>query len=236
MAERVGVCDGRRQVTQAGRRAAPAAGGSTDAAESTVKRILEAAKALFMSAGYDGVNLDQVAQRAGVARQTVYNRFGSKEAVFRSVVERHWTSFQFGDAAGLPRAESRDDPRAALHRFATALVGFVAETEQIAFTRLVVAESRRLPWVAEEFYRLGKQPLLAALAALLVHLTEAEQLACPEPEIAAHQFLGLLQEFVVWPHVMAIGPAVVDLPSAEVVIDEALTTFLSRYRRPGPAK
>jgi len=192
---------------------------------------VEAATALFLSAGYDGVNLDQVAQRAGVARQTVYNRFGSKETVFRAVVERHWTLFQFEDVSR-PAAASLDDPEAALRRFAAALVTFVSATEQVAFTRLVVAESRRLPWIAEEFYRLGKQPLLAALTALLAQLTEAQLLACTEPELAAHQFFGLVQEFVVWPKVMAIGPPAEALPAAEVVIDEALATFLSRYRHP----
>jgi hypothetical protein len=29
--------------------------------------------------------------------------------------------------------------------------------------------------------------------------------ACPHPELAAHQFMGLVQEFAVWPRLMAIG-------------------------------
>lgn len=227
MGGKVSRAGNRRAVLAGGAHAAPAA-----ALQSTGHRILEAATALFVTAGYDGVNLDQVAQRAGVARQTVYNRFGSKEAVFRSAVQQHWTSFQFEDVLR-PAGASLDDPEAALRRFAAALVSFVSGTEQIAFTRLVVAESRRLPWIAEEFYRLGKQPLLAALTALLAQLTEAELLACAEPEVAAHQFLGLVQEFLVWPKVMAIGPPAEALPPAEVVIDEALLTFLSRYGRRG---
>jgi TetR/AcrR family transcriptional regulator of autoinduction and epiphytic fitness len=225
-------------MAQAGhRRATPAASNSdaTTAAaapESTTQRILAAATVLFLTAGYDGVNLEQVAERAGVARQTLYNKFGSKEALFRAVVERHWTLLRFEEILRLPSTDPQDDPETTLRRFASSLVAFVSDTEQIAFTRLVVAESRRLPWIAEEFYRLGKQPLLAALTALLAQLTEAQLLACPEPEVAAHQFLGLVQEFVVWPKVMAIGAPVAALPPTEVVINEALLTFLSRYRRP----
>ena len=199
---------------------------------STTDRILEAAKAMFLTAGYDGVNLDQVAERAGVARQTVYNRFGSKEAVFRAVMERHWAMLQFGDEVSpAPGSSAQPDPEVALRRFAASLVAFVSDTEQIAFTRLVIAESRHLPWVAEEFYQFGKKPLLASLTAILTLLTKAGQLDCSNVEIAAHQFLGLIQEFMVWPQVMAI-PATTALPPAEVVIEEALLTFLSRYRHP----
>ena len=224
-------------MTRAGQRDTARSDGSGAAPppEATAQRILASAKALFLTAGYDGVNLDQVALRARVARQTVYNNFGSKEALFRSVVEQHWASFRFDDAARSPVAVEQDDPEASLRRFAAALGAFVSETEQIAFTRLVVAESRRSPWVAEEFYRLGKQPLLSALTALLVQLTQAGLLVCPLPEVAARQFFGLVQEFVVWPQVMAIGPPVTELPATQVVIDEALLTFLSRYRHPALA-
>ena len=52
--------------------------------------ILDAAQRLFLDDGYDGVSLEQVGRAAGVTRQTVYNRFGSKDAVFRAVIERHW--------------------------------------------------------------------------------------------------------------------------------------------------
>jgi TetR/AcrR family transcriptional regulator, regulator of autoinduction and epiphytic fitness len=60
-------------------------------------------------------------------------------------------------------------------------------------------------------------------------MIEDQQLACPNPELAAHQFLGLIQEFIIWPKVMAIGPAVLDMPPDKVVIEEAIRMFLGRY-------
>ena len=209
--------------------ASPAPVSST---QTTSQRILASAKALFLAAGYDGVNLDQVARHAGVSRQTVYNNFGSKQAVFRAVVQQHWTSFHFDGDPHVATTDAVNDPEASLRRFAAALVAFVGETDQVAFSRLVVAESRHSPWVAEDFYRLGKQPLLRMLTDLLARLTHARLLACPDPHIAARQFLGLIQEFVVWPHVMAIGPSAEQLPAADVVVNEALLTFLARYRHP----
>lgn len=212
-----------------------AARARADAARSE-DAILAAARDLFLDAGYDGVNLDQVAARAGVSRQTVYNRFGGKEAVFKAMLRRHWGGMLgWADSVrdGLA-GMTFDDPAAKLAGIADAVWRFAETGNQIAFTRLVVAESRARPWIGEEFYRFGKEPSLQALTGILGAMHEQGVLDCPRPDIAARQFLGLVQEFAIWPHVMAIGPAADELPGRETVIAEAVATFLCRYspRRP----
>lgn len=199
--------------------------------------ILQAAKQLFLEAGFDGVNLERVGELAGVTRQTVYNLFGNKEAVFRSMVELHWDEIARDSEAVLSTSlDPSLGPAAILHGFGEAIVRFIDGTEQVAFTRLVIMESRQRPWIAEEFYRLGKQPLLEGFVGCLRRLNEAGVIACRHPEVAAHQFFGLIQEFVIWPHVMAIGPAAKAMPPPALVIDEAVLTFLSRYGMPKTAQ
>ena len=199
--------------------------------------VLQAAKLLFLESGFDGVNLERVGEAAGVTRQTVYNLFGSKEAVFRAMVELHWNELA-KDSANLMSAglDPVLGPAAILRGFAEFIIRFVDDTQQVAFTRLVIMESRQRPWIAEEFYRLGKQPLLEGFTACLRGLNEAGAIACRHPEIAAHQFFGLIQEFVIWPHVMAIGPAAETMPPSGVVIDEAVLTFLARYQAPSSVR
>jgi len=202
-----------------------------DAAESaTTRAILDAAHRLFLKAGFDGVNLEQVGRAAGVSRQTVYNQFGSKEAVFHDVVQRHWDAVRSETASAFAAMETpASSPAESLRQFARALLRFVEETDQVAFTRLVIAESRQRPWIADEFYRCGKEPILKGFAAALAAMTRQGMIACARPELAAHQFMGLVQEFVIWPRVMAIGKGLADLPDHEVVIEEAIAMFLSRY-------
>ncbi|MGW5442942.1 TetR/AcrR family transcriptional regulator [Streptomyces asiaticus] len=194
-------------------------------------KILAAAKALFLRDGYDGVNLERVATQAEVARQTVYNQFGSKEAVFRAVMEHHWSSLPLEDlSTRLERSLGSDgDPAGFLRQFSEILLTFIDDTDQVAFTRLVIAESRRSPWIAEEFYRVGKEPLTRALIECLQRLHETGKINCPSPGLAAHQFLGLLQEFIIWPQVMAIGPDVMNIPPFDVVVEEGIAMFLGRY-------
>ncbi|MEM7471199.1 MAG: helix-turn-helix domain-containing protein [Pseudomonadota bacterium] len=48
--------------------------------------ILNAAKSLFVRFGFEKMTMNDIAREAGVARQTVYNRFDSKDAIFVTLV------------------------------------------------------------------------------------------------------------------------------------------------------
>ncbi|GHE92363.1 transcriptional regulator [Streptomyces fumanus] len=196
------------------------------------EKILRAAKELFLADRYDGVSLERVAERAGLSRQTVYNRFGSKEAVFREMVRYHWSAFADPDRR-LGTREADTDAEEVLRGFAQSLQRFAEETDQIRFARLVASESCRLPWIADEFYRLGKGPLVAAFAGRLDDLVRRGRLRCPDTYLAARQFMGLIQEFLVWPRVMGFEAETAAQPDASVVIEEAVLGFLARYA-PGP--
>lgn len=65
--------------------------------DKTRLKLLEAAEAVFIERGYNGVGLEAVADSAGVTRQTVYNQFGSKAGLLAAVAAH------VEEAAGLPR-------------------------------------------------------------------------------------------------------------------------------------
>ena len=56
-------------------------------ARATRRRIAAAAAALFIENGYPATTLDQIAERAGVAVQTVYFHFGNKRTVLKEAVD-----------------------------------------------------------------------------------------------------------------------------------------------------
>lgn len=53
----------------------------------TRRKILDAARELFLTRGYLGTTLDDVAATAGVSVQTVYNAVGGKAAVLKTVYD-----------------------------------------------------------------------------------------------------------------------------------------------------
>jgi AcrR family transcriptional regulator len=56
-------------------------------AADTRRRILEAAHDLFVANGYGATNLQEVADRAGVAIQTIYFVFGNKRKLLKELVD-----------------------------------------------------------------------------------------------------------------------------------------------------
>ena len=50
------------------------------------KRILEAAKMLFLECGYHGCSMNKIAQKADTSKLTVYNHFQDKEILFMAAI------------------------------------------------------------------------------------------------------------------------------------------------------
>ena len=69
---------------------------------------------------------------------------------------------------------------------------------------------------------------MLALTDHFAQLDSEGRLRCPNPLVAAWQFVGLVQAFVVWPQVMDIGDPADALPAAELLIEEAIAAFLAR--------
>lgn len=58
-----------------------------EAARTTRKRVVDAARDLLLAHGYAGTTVRQIAAAAGVSEQTVYTRIGNKAAVLKAVYD-----------------------------------------------------------------------------------------------------------------------------------------------------
>jgi AcrR family transcriptional regulator len=61
----------------------------TSRGEATQERILDAALAEFADHGFAGARVDRIAAAAGCNKNLIYVHFGSKEALFTTVIERN---------------------------------------------------------------------------------------------------------------------------------------------------
>lgn len=96
-------------------------------APETAARILDAAESLFSVRGYHGVSLRDIAADAGVQVALTHYHFGSKEDLFRAVIERRADENARGIADALVAAKrvagSRQERRDAIIRaFITPIV------------------------------------------------------------------------------------------------------------------
>ncbi|MCW2573363.1 MAG: TetR/AcrR family transcriptional regulator [Frankiales bacterium] len=83
---------------------------------STRTRLVDAAREQLLDPrGLVGFNIDAVARRAGVSRQTVYNQFGSKAGLLDAVCDT--AAARTGLAGMLPAAFSQANPETAMSDF-----------------------------------------------------------------------------------------------------------------------
>jgi TetR/AcrR family transcriptional regulator of autoinduction and epiphytic fitness len=187
--------------------------------------IVDAAARLFLERGFGSVSMDELATAAGVARRTLYNQFASKEEIFREMLLRVSRQLEHAFPPGI---ETQGDVKDVLRLIARVIVDLHKNPEYLGFLRMVVADARQFPWIAKEFAAV-MDPQTERLTRYLAHLTDLGILNCQNPTLAAHQFMGILNEFSLWPWMIGRERA---LASDEDVVEEALRMFLQHYRLP----
>lgn len=68
------------------------------------ERIVEVARDLFCRDGIHATGIDRILAEAGASKMTLYNRFGSKEALLREVLAREGTEWRATFFAGIQAA------------------------------------------------------------------------------------------------------------------------------------
>jgi len=123
--------------------------GAQSRGEDTRRRILETALQVFAIDGYDGASTRQLAERAGVNLPAIQYYFGSKEGLFRAVIdsiiertEQHMEPLAGEVRAALARADTpRDVLLELLCRMLEAFVSLVTGGPHVEAKRLLFARS-----------------------------------------------------------------------------------------------
>ena len=148
-------------------------------------RVLRAATRSFLRHGYR-TSVEDIARRAGVAKQTLYHRFPSKDALFKEVanalvarvlVELH------DDAAEL---------RPSLIGFGLAYRRRVLGAEGLAMFRTLTAEVPRFRALARALYAGGAGETVRRVAHLLRSAMRSGEMRRDDPQFAAELLLSML--------------------------------------------
>jgi AcrR family transcriptional regulator len=158
-----------RQRLAGARRSAPGgrqspAGKRKERSAARRDAILAAALEEFSDRGFEATRLDDVAKRAGIAKGTIYLYFRDKESLFQELIRTMLTpivgTIETLGAADLPVNLLAD-------RLVDLFVREVFETRRKDVIRLMIAEGRRFPKLAEFYYREVLSRIIAAMRAVL---------------------------------------------------------------------
>jgi TetR/AcrR family transcriptional repressor of mexJK operon len=156
--------------------------------------VLSAARDLFLSRGFAGTTMEEIAAAAGLTKRTLYNNFSDKGALFTEIVSSVIAQAEtfargleeaFADATAASLAQR-------LYDFGERLALGILRPEVITLRRLVIGEAREFPSLAAEYFDRAPGQVLEALASVFARLSAAGLLRIDQPRLAAAQFAYLV--------------------------------------------
>lgn len=145
-------------------------------------RLLVAARELFAESGFDEITVAAIAQRAGVAHGLLFHHFGSKQGLYRAVLDEVVAEM---DAAFL--AGAGDTPEDVIRGGLRGHLRYVAENPTLALQ--LVAGSRSADTDVRESSQAGRDRVVEVLASRL-----GVQIDNPTVVLVARTFVAAVDE------------------------------------------
>jgi TetR/AcrR family transcriptional regulator, mexJK operon transcriptional repressor len=156
------------------------------------RAIMDAALALFLTTGYEGTSMDDVAATATVSKHTVYSHFADKEQLFSAIILA--TTDQIDELIGVVAGTLGEtgDLERDLGELARRFLAALMEPNLLRLRRLVIANAERFPDLGRAWYENGFERVLTMLAASFEHLANRTLLRLEDPLLSANHFVGML--------------------------------------------
>jgi AcrR family transcriptional regulator len=195
------------------------------------EQLIAAAEQLFLQHGFAYTSVNAIVREAGGSLATLYAEFGSKEALFESVLSERAARF-FPEEQSVPRQAL--DAQAELRALATHMLKRMLSDDGLAVYRIAVHEAPRFPALRKALLEVGMPGLLDRTARYLRDLADRDALTIGKSDeaarLAASQFIALVQGQLMFS--AACGGEISARTRANHV-NEAVQGFLAMYGTSG---
>lgn len=154
------------------------------------EELLDKALDLFLEQGFERTSIDAITASAGMAKRTVYARYGDKTSLFKAALKRAIDEW-IVPVERLREAETGDLEECLL-AISHILVANIMSPAGLRLLRLTNSESGRMPEIGAYNLKLGTEPTLAYLADLFDRHLGRNGAGFPAGEDAAMAFLNLV--------------------------------------------
>ncbi|MDP3859536.1 MAG: TetR/AcrR family transcriptional regulator [Stagnimonas sp.] len=194
--------------------------------------MLSAAQAVFLEHGYTGASLEEVIQRVGGSKASLYSYFGSKEGLFEQMVVAGCERF-LRDVA-IPTAID-GDLESTLRAFGLRFFKLFTDPSKVRLMRAIISEATRFPSLAQQFYENGPRRARIQLAAFFARCHAEGHMQVPDPDFAAIQFITLMKGHCQFRSLLGLSPLALPL-SPEAFVAESVRLFLGGCLLPANPK
>lgn len=188
-------------------------------------QVLAGAREIFLTDGFDGASVDDIARAAKVSKATLYSYFPDKRLLFMEVA-RNECCRQADRAIETIDLEAPVDK--VLREVAGRMLDFITSDFGQRIFRICVAESERFPELGREFYDSGPALIRARLVDFFRLAMERGELRVDDLDLAADQFHALCKADIHDRLVFNLTRSFTKAEKARVA-DGAVATFMARY-------
>jgi TetR/AcrR family transcriptional repressor of mexJK operon len=191
------------------------------------RAILDAAKSLFLSNGYEGSSMAAIAAAAGVSKLTIYSHFTDKETLFTAAVkskcEEQLPQLFFQLPADAPIERILLDIGRGFHQL-------VNSAEALELQRVMVAQANQDRTLSQLFLDAGPQRVVSEMQRLLGEAVASGQLRIQDTARAAGHFLNLIKGGNHFRLLLGCSTELQDEQAVEAHIQDVVALFMRAYR------
>jgi AcrR family transcriptional regulator len=154
------------------------------------EQLLTKAFELFVEFGFEGTSIDTITAEAGIAKRTIYSRYGDKESLFKAALQHEIE--QWASAFDGLRAVETDDIEETLVKVGQLLLESVLSPAGLRLLQLTSSVARRMPEIGARNVAQGTAPILGYLADLFRRRLGPKLHCFPDPDDAAIAFMNLV--------------------------------------------
>lgn len=151
--------------------------------------ILAAALTVFARDGFAAARLDEIADRAGCTKGTIYVYFDSKEDLFKAVVRKLIVP-SFRKVEVVLQDESLDTVTRIKFFIEAAYREIVENSLHVAMMRLLIADGPKFPDLVDFYLEEVKRPGHEILEAVIARGIERGELRPIAPDVATHVLIA----------------------------------------------
>ncbi len=188
-------------------------------------QVLEGARHVFLSDGFEGASVDDIAKAAGVSKATLYSYFPDKRFLFMQVAKTECAR----QAEHAIETINMDAPvRQVLCDIALEMMEFITSQFGKRIFRICVGESDRFPELGREFYESGPMMVRNRLVEYFQKAVAKGELQITDFELAADQFHELCKADL-FPRMVFNMTEEFSMDEKMRVVDGAVEMFMARY-------
>jgi AcrR family transcriptional regulator len=188
-------------------------------------QVLQGARDIFMSDGFEGASVDDIARTAKVSKATLYKYFPDKRLLFMEVAR---AECQRQAETALDQINFDGPVADALHGAALQIITSITSPFGQRIFRICVAESDRFPELGREFYESGPMLVRSKMVEFIALATSRGDLVVADPILAADQFAELCKADI-FPRMVFNMASTFTQAEVMRVVDGAVEMFMARY-------